>query len=122
MRLLQIWIEPDEKNRKPNYGDFNYNWQERCNQWLQLVSGKDGRAKVKINQDASVHVLELDAGNKQHFSVAEGRQAYLVQVEGKSRVNNIDLSEGDSLESIGEDLEFTAVTTSHLLLIESFNT
>ena len=67
-RFLQIWILPDQRGYRPNYGDYKFNWDDRKNKWLHIVSGQTGNAPVKINQDVNFHVLELDKpGN--HFPV-----------------------------------------------------
>jgi len=31
LRILQIWIMPDKKGYKPNYGDYRFNWRDRTN-------------------------------------------------------------------------------------------
>ena len=41
-----------------------------------------GTAPVQINQDASIRVSELDAGTSLPLTVPEGRQAYLLCMEG----------------------------------------
>ena len=90
-RFLQIWILPDKKGYVPNYGDFKFNWDDRRNKWLNIVSGQEGNAAIKVHQDVNLYVLELDAGGEIEFSVASGRQAYLIQIEGSSLVNDVAL-------------------------------
>ena len=29
LRLLQIWIFPDQQGYAPNYGDFRFNWDDQ---------------------------------------------------------------------------------------------
>lgn len=118
VRLLQIWILPDAKNHTPNYGDFKFKWDERKNKFLHMVSGPNGDAPVKIHQDANIYSIFLDEGKNAKFEVATDRQVYLVQIEGTSEINSIELNNGDALESVSESLDITAKTDSHLLLIE----
>lgn len=118
LRILQIWILPDKNGLQPTYGDYRYNWEDRKNKWLNVVSSQLGDAIIKINQDASIHVLELDKDNEIDFKVSEGRQAYLVQIEGSSQINDVTLLERDALEIVEEDITIKALTTSHFLLIE----
>lgn len=117
-RFLQIWLLPDKKNLTPKYGDHTFKWEDRKNTWLQIVSGSKGDAPITISQDANIYVLELDKDKKIEFAVGEGRQAYLVQIEGSSEINSVALYERDALEIVEEDISITAKDTSHVLVIE----
>jgi redox-sensitive bicupin YhaK (pirin superfamily) len=117
-RFLQIWIFPDRRDHIPAYGDYRFNWEDRQNQWLPMVSSKSGDAPIKINQDANIYSLELSKGKEIAFPVKEDRQAYLVQIEGHSSINNIELTSQDALEIKSEDILIKAIETSHILLIE----
>lgn len=118
LRLLQIWIFPDKRDYIPAYGDFRFNWSDRCNKWLHMVSGKSGNAPIKINQDLNIYSLELEKENEITFPINKDRQAYLVQIEGKSRINSIELEEQDALEIVSEDILVKAKETSHILILE----
>jgi redox-sensitive bicupin YhaK (pirin superfamily) len=118
LRLLQIWIFPAENGLQPNYGDYSFNWDDRKNNWLMMVSGLNGDAPIKINQDANIYSLELEKGEDIQFPVNEGRQAYLVQIEGTSVINDIELSDRDGMEIVEEEISINAKETSHILLIE----
>lgn len=118
LRFLQIWVMPDKEDHKPNYGDYRFHWEDRQNKWLHMVSGTDGDASVKINQDVNVYSLELGAGREISFPVKEGRQAYLVQIEGISAINDITLADRDAMEAVEEDILIKTEVTSHILLIE----
>ena len=118
LRLLQIWIFPDKRGHKPDYGDYRFDWQSRKNQWLLMASGPNGEAPIKINQDASISSLELDQGREIAFPVKAGRQAYLVQIEGASSINGIGMTERDGMEIIAEDISIKADERSHILVIE----
>ena len=118
VRLLQIWVIPDKKNYEPAYGDYRFKWDDRINKWLNIVSSKDGAAPIKINQDTNFYVVELDEGKEIDFSVEAGRQAYLVQIEGDSTINDIELDERDALEIVEENVLIKSNTKSHILVIE----
>lgn len=119
-RFLQIWIYPDQKNLQPQYGDYRFPWEDRKDQWLHMVSGtkEKGTAPVQIHQDANLYSLELDEGKEIGFSVSPGRQAYLVQIEGISQINGVQMMERDGMEIVEEELLIQAQTTSHFILIE----
>ena len=83
-----------------------------------MVSDKSGTAPIQINQDANLYALELDAGKEIDFEVAEGRQAYLVEIEGRATINDIELETRDGLEIKEEDIHIKAQDTAHILVIE----
>ncbi|HHX70376.1 MAG: pirin family protein [Miniphocaeibacter sp.] len=118
LRFLQIWVVPDKNGYTPNYGDFRYNWDDRKNKWLHIVSSVDGDANVKLHQDFNIYVTELDEGKELEFKVEEGRQAYIVQIEGKSKINNIEMFMRDGMEVVEEDLKIEAVEKSHIMILE----
>lgn len=118
LRFLQIWIIPDKRGYKPNYGDYEFKWNDRKNKWLNIVSSKEENAPIKINQDSNIFVIELDKNKEIDFKVVEGRQAYLVQISGISDINNPTLNMRDGLEIIEEDIIIKAIEPSHVLVIE----
>ncbi len=118
LRFLQIWIFPDKEDYKPNYGDYRFDWSDRENKWLHMVSSKNGNAPIKINQDINAYSLELDKGKEINFQVNEGRQAYLVQIEGGAIINDIELNNRDGMEIVEEDILIKAKETSHILILE----
>lgn len=118
LRLLQIWIIPDARDHEPNYGEYRFAWSSREGNWLHMVSPMAGSAKVKINQDVNFHVISLDEGKEAAFEIASGRQAYLVQIEGESSVNGIDLLTRDGMEVVEENIMIKAKSKAHILLIE----
>ncbi len=83
-----------------------------------MVSSKEGDAPVKVNQDVNFYSLELEKEKEISFPVKEGRQAYLVQIEGNSEINQIPFETRDGLEIVEEEIHIKATETSHILLIE----
>ncbi len=73
---------------------------------------------MKLHQDANRYVLELSNDKRIHFPVNQRRQAYLVQIEGKTHVNGQHLEARDALEIVEEEIDITASETSHFMLIE----
>lgn len=117
-RFLQIWVLPDRKGHVPNYGEYRFDWNKRKNKWLHMVSSNQGQAVIKVNQDVNISVLELEENNEMSYSVKEGRQAYLVQIEGSSNINGITLNERDAMEIVEENLEIKAELLSHFIIVE----
>lgn len=118
LRLLQVWLFPDREGHQPSYGDRRFAWEERRNRWLLVAAGPDGGAPIEVHQDVHVSAVELDAGRDIGLRVGPDRQAYLLQVEGSSSVNGVDLDERDALKIVGEDVVVAARATSHVFVVE----
>jgi len=118
LRLLQIWIFPDKKDYKPNYGEYKFNWSDRENKWLQMVSSTEGNGPIKIHQDVNIYSIYLDKNSEESLTLEKDRQAYLVQIEGDSIINDIELNEKDALEIIEENIQIRAKENSHFLVLE----
>jgi redox-sensitive bicupin YhaK (pirin superfamily) len=117
-RFLQIWIFPDRRGHIPNYGEFRFEWDLRQNKWFHIVSSIGGSAPIQIHQDANIYVLELNENETISFPLKEKRQAYLVQIEGASTINELQLEARDAVEISKEDISITALEKSHFILIE----
>lgn len=121
LRFLQIWILPDEKGHKPNYGDYPFKLEDRRNTWLPIATGcanNNSAAPVRIHQDINAYATILDSGHSLDFKVEKGRQAYLVLVEGQADINGIQLATRDGMEIVEEDIHITPKDSAHILLIE----
>lgn len=117
-RLLQIWILPDKNGYAPNYGDKAFQWDLRINKFLHLVSPEQGNAPIKIHQDANIYSVWLESGKNIEYDIKSGRQVYLVQIEGKSTINEQNIDERDGMEAFGEALSINAISDTHILLID----
>ena len=91
LRFIQTWIVPSKGGLEPNYGSCRgSNKEDRLNKWQHLVSNvKDSNTStpVEINQDVDGYATELQNGQTVTFELPEGRQAYLLCVEGGVKVN-----------------------------------
>ncbi|MBU3014383.1 pirin family protein [Poseidonibacter lekithochrous] len=118
LRLLQIWIVPPEVSLPRLYGSHRFK-EEKDNKLLNIVSSQEGNAKIKIYQDINIYVSQLNKEKSLEYKIDENRQVYFVQIEGSSRVNNIELNHGDALEVTKESmLNIEAISNSHFLFIE----
>lgn len=119
LRLLQIWIIPPQKGLERIYGSKKYVLSERKNKLLNIVSSKEGSSEVKIHQDVNFYVSELDKKMNINFNIKPNKQLYFVQIEGKSKINEITLTNGDALEIVDESsINIKAIEDSHFLFIE----
>lgn len=119
LRFLQIWIFPDKENYVPQYGDYQYQWEERENKWLKIVSGNKEKAPVSVHQDVEISVISIEAGKQQTYSLDTGRKAYLIQIEGSGLINNHVLEEKDAAKIVGERVvNLSATTRAHYILFD----
>jgi redox-sensitive bicupin YhaK (pirin superfamily) len=136
LRFLQIWILPDKKGYKPNYGEYRFNIEDRRDKWLPLVSGEGSgtgaspgqEAPVVIHQDVNVCAAIISPGKALSLAVSENRQVYLVLIEGSATItgaawagesgHTAALSMRDAAEITGEGITVGAAEESHVLVIE----
>ncbi|KAL3162869.1 hypothetical protein ABBQ32_009320 [Trebouxia sp. C0010 RCD-2024] len=132
-RFLQIWMTPDKRGHKPQYGSSKYSKSDRQNKLLHILGGTGTMpswktvtpgAGIALHQDANVFVSEADAGVSQEISLRQDRQAYLVCIEGSLAVNDEKLSARDAIEIVAEEnCSFPVKLTAgekgaHFLLME----
>ncbi|MCL1797671.1 MAG: pirin family protein [Eggerthellaceae bacterium] len=121
LRFIQTWILPDKKDYTPAYGDYRFEFEDRYNTWLPIATSYDSQessAPIKIHADANLYAAVLPQGETTEFKVGKNRQAYLVLLEGKASVGDIQLSTRDALEIVEEDVTIIANEESHLFVIE----
>ncbi len=119
LRSLQIWILPDKEGYAPNYGDYQFNWEDRDNKWLPIATGSDEiDAPIHIHADINVYVTEISKGNEIEFQVAANRQAYLIVIEGGAQIDEYTLSARDALEIMEQDIAIKANETAHIIVFE----
>ena len=121
LRFLQIWILPDGKGYKPNYGDFRFKLEDRENRWLPIAASYDNKASdapIRIHQDINAYATILKDGHSLDFTVGAGRQAYLVLIEGDAEINGVPLTQRDGLEIVEENITINPKDSAHILIIE----
>lgn len=122
LRLLQIWILPPKNGLDRLYGSHKFEVEERKNKLLNIVSSQEGDAKIQIHQDVNLFVSELESGKEIEYSIGKNKQVYFTQIEGSSKINGIELSDGDALKITSESqIQIHANSNSHFLFIEMNN-
>ena len=119
VHLFQIWIEPDREDVKPGYSQKTFDREARKNQ-LQLVASPTGEAgSLKIEADARMYALILEAGQTVKLPVAAGRSIWVQVAEGTLTVNGQALATGDGAAIQGEsELTFTAQSHTELIAFD----
>jgi redox-sensitive bicupin YhaK (pirin superfamily) len=131
LRFIQMWIKTRQMNLPPNYGSDTGDADLRHNKWMHMVSDVEKcsvvHTPIHINQDVNIFVTEMDPGVNLSFDLEEGRQAYLLCIEGSASLSNdedssvVNVERHDAAELYG-GMKLSAVaspeTGAHLLMVE----
>ncbi|MDR0479265.1 MAG: pirin family protein [Burkholderiaceae bacterium] len=121
LRFIQTWVVPDQNGYEPTYGDHRFVWEDRIDRWLPLATSSDNKtnaAPIKLHADANIYTAVISAGEQLEFKVAQGRQAYLVLLEGDATVDDIEMKERDAVEIIQQDVTITTRHHAHLYVVD----
>ncbi|HEY8966073.1 MAG TPA: pirin family protein [Candidatus Methylacidiphilales bacterium] len=118
VRLLQIWIKPDEKGAAPRYAERSL--RDARTGVFHLLASKAGRdGSVAIRQDADLWLAKLEVGQTVSRAVPAGRHGWLHVAEGKVVLNGIPLASGDAVAVEGpEPLTLAAESAAQVLLFD----
>lgn len=114
LRFIQTWIVPSSTGLTPNYGGYDAQFNQEKNVIRHLASSvkdTEHETPVKLNQDVNCYASELELGKSVTVDVAAGRQAYLLCVEGKLKVNGsyyMDKYDGCEIVGNGEPITIEA--------------
>lgn len=119
IRLLQMWVLPEQRGLTPAYEQKQFTPEERLGKLLPIASGQDLPGTVKVHQDVTFYVSTLRAGEQVTHLQAANRRAFLYVIAGEIALNGQTLSTGDQARATGETrLELSAATPSEIMLID----
>jgi redox-sensitive bicupin YhaK (pirin superfamily) len=96
VHLLQIWILPERRGIKPQYGEKSAVDVKEGE--VALIASKNGRnGSMQINQDAELLLARLTPGQKATHRLEPGRHAWVHVAQGELVVNGETLRAGDAL-------------------------
>ena len=117
LKLLQIWITPNQKGLKPSWEQRKFSNEERLNNLLCVVSAESNES-LMIHQDVSIYVSTLDNFKVCH-QFAEDRIGYLFTISGKVSVNDISLETKDSIMIQSEkSITISSSSKSEIILLD----
>ena len=120
--LFQIWIVPDRRGAKPNWGAKSFPKERREAGFEVLASGRAadaGTDALPLNVDGAVLATTLKAGQTLTLTLAAGRAAYLVPAKGAVTVNGKALGARDGAAIRDEPgVEIAATEDAELVLVE----
>jgi redox-sensitive bicupin YhaK (pirin superfamily) len=95
VRLLQIWIVPEQKSLQPSYEERRILETEMAGR-LRLIASRDGRdGAVTIHQDVDLLAGVLRKGERVNHHLRPGRAAWVQEARGAVALNGRPLREGD---------------------------
>ena len=119
VHLYQIWLLPRQTGLPPRYEQRTYPVADRQGGW-QAVAAGDGRdGAIPIQQEATVFLADLSAGDSLSYALAPSRHAWLQVLSGSVTCAGLELSAGDGL-AISEqpELMVCASVPSAVMLFE----
>ncbi|MDX1681170.1 MAG: pirin family protein [Akkermansiaceae bacterium] len=119
VELLQIWIQPRERDLKPGYAEWTPS-EAQARASKALVISPDGREQSAIiHQDAFVYRIKLEPGENIQHELSSGRGAWLQVISGELDFQQVLLTAGDagSTEMPGL-LDITAHSDAEALLFD----
>ncbi len=121
-KIFQIWIMPDRRGAKPNWGAKQFPKATREAGFEVLASGRPadaGNGALPLYVDGAVMAATLKAGQTLVQALAPGRAAYLVPAKGAVTVNGHAAGERDGIAVAGESaIEITATEDAELVMVE----
>lgn len=95
-RYLQLWIRPNELNTESHHDWYQFTREDKLNKFCDITE------KLPIKQDARLLAGIFTEDFK--FEINNTRNYYLYIVSGSVNINGLDLTEGDGLSYIEEEL------------------
>lgn len=119
VHLLQLWIMPRTKGLKPRWDQHRFTPEVRRGILLPVVSSGDVPRTLTIDQDATISVSALAAGQAVVHKSRAGRKAYLFIIRGGLTVNETTLKAGDQARIADEpELTLEALDDADLILLD----
>jgi redox-sensitive bicupin YhaK (pirin superfamily) len=100
VRLLQIWIEPSERDIPPSYEQKSL--PDIGGRLVEIASPSGGEHAVTIHTDARILATRLAAGESASMELKPDRRAWVQVARGSITLNGQTLREGDGAAIEGE--------------------
>ncbi len=117
LKLVQLWIEPNERGINPYYTNISILEDVRKNQLVHIISNKEKNGKITIKQHINIYITELKHPHIQDIIHKDNTQLYGVLLEGNATVNTKSLSTHDAFLT-DESVTLKTQNKAHFLLVE----
>jgi len=119
VKLLQIWLLPEEDGITPGYEQTLFDEAAKHNRLCPIATPSGQGGALTIRQDVTVYASCLDAGAALDHVPAEGRGVWIQMVAGELDVLGHVLKAGDAVAVEGEPtITLRAVQNSEFLLFD----
>lgn len=117
--LLQIWVMPDEKGKRPGYEQRRYEMDRKLNRLCLIASPEGTDHSTTWGQDVFLYAAHFMAGTVQDSQLSPGRHGWIQVIQGTLRVNDIVAGPGDGLAVSNQKLlTFAADTDCEFLFFD----
>ncbi|MCU1716564.1 pirin family protein [Pseudomonas sp. 5P_3.1_Bac2] len=118
--LFQIWIQPNRMGLKPSWGTKRFPTSDRHSDFVTLASGyAEDEDALKINSNARLAAVTLQAGQTTEYALGSTRKAYLVAATGAIEVNGVAAQARDGVAVENESvIRVTAQQDSEIILVD----
>ena len=98
VKLLQIWLFPNQKNVTPRYQQISLNKADRKNTLQQVLSPNQNDDGVWIHQNAWFYLSTLECGKELTHTIKQKTNGvYVFILSGKLNINNQALEAKDAI-------------------------
>jgi redox-sensitive bicupin YhaK (pirin superfamily) len=120
VKLLQIWLFPDQKNVEPRYDQKAFDLSASKNKLVNVVSPMGEKEGLNIHQHAWFHLGKLDKDLSTTYELKDKTNGvYAFVIDGDVTINGEKLNRRDGLGiSEIDKLEIKTETDAELLLME----
>lgn len=119
VHLLQLWIMPRTKGSKPRWEQRQFTQAERSGNLLPVVSDGKVPGTLHIDQDATIHVAALKAGQAVVHKSRADRKAYVFVISGELSLNGTPVKGGDQARIADEpELDLKALKDGEVILLD----
>lgn len=123
VRLLQMWVLPEQAGLTPSYEQKQFTTEQRTGRLLPIATGSEASVRegeaVKIHQDVTFYVSRMRSSDKIAHELKPGRLGFLYVIEGEIALNGEALSTGDQARITDRTkLDLTASLESEIILID----
>lgn len=96
VHLLQIWIQPDQMDQPPRYGQQSFDLVSHPNAWQLLAAPQTHQNALVIRQDAYLRACHLKDAALVEITSRATRNGYVHVVTGSLDLNTIPMQQGDA--------------------------